>query len=162
MFRYRRGRVTAAFGEEEADLLRRLIDDYRRLVEVGSPASEDPVLKRLFPSASLDDPEIEDQWRELAADDLAAHKNSTAATALESLSPQGEWDAELSDEQMQAWLVLLTDLRLVIGVRLGVTEETMSAPVDASDPEQWPMAVLHYLGAIQESLVVASGRTQGF
>jgi len=61
----------------------------------------------------------------------------------------------LTDEEQEAWLVLLTDLRLAMGVRLGVTEETFNTFPNPNDPAQWPLAVLHYLGSLQESLVNA-------
>jgi hypothetical protein len=38
---------------------------------------------------------------------------------------------------------------------MGVTDETFDAFPDPSDPAQWPLAVLHYLGSLQESLVAA-------
>jgi len=56
----------------------------------------------------------------------------------------------LTDDEQEAWLVALTDLRLAMGVRLGVTDETFDAFPNPNDPAQWPLAVLHYLGSLQE------------
>lgn len=154
MFRRRRGEISVAVGKEEADLLRRLIAEYRTLLDAaGEPG--DPIYARLFPSASLDDPDLDRQYRELASDSLDQHKRNTVEIATRSLGESGGWRSTLAEEEREAWLVLLADLRLAIGVRLAVTEETMGMPADPSDPEQWPLAVLHYLGALQESLVQA-------
>ena len=152
MFRRRRGLVRLAVSDEEAELLRTTIREYVELLD--APATlVDPVMARLFPTASLDDPALEIAFRDLSASDLDAHKRATAQSALASLD--GDRKAPLTAEQQDAWLVLLTDLRLAIGVRLGVTEETFETYPNPNDPAQWPMAVLHYLGALQESLVQA-------
>lgn len=152
MFRRdRQARVSVSLRAEEADLLRRLIGEYTELL--GSP---DPAVgARLYPAASLDDPKIESTFRDLSQHDLERHKRAAAGAALESLGDQGAWKSTLDDGQQEAWLVLLTDLRLVIGTRQGVTEEMMERIPNPRDPEEWPLAVLHYLGALQESLVEA-------
>jgi hypothetical protein len=111
------------------------------------------VLARLFPSASLESPDLADEFRDLLGDDLDQHKRDTARRVLEYL--EGAERRPLTDEEQQAWLVLLTDLRLALGVRLGVTEETFDVVPSPNDPAQWPLAVLHYLGSLQESLVAA-------
>lgn len=155
MFRRRRGSIRANLSADEADLLRRVIGEYLEILDA-EPEPADPVRARLFPTSSFDDPELDRQYRELAHDDLDRHKRETARIALASLGDSGPWREALNEEQRDAWLVLLTDLRLALGVRLGVTEETLEVPLDPSDPGQWPLAVLHYLGALQESLVEAS------
>lgn len=152
MFRRRRGLVRLLVGEEEIDLLRTTIREYVALLDA-PPTLGDPVMARLFPSASLEDPGLDMAFRDLSASDLDAHKRQTAETALASLDADRK--EPLSAEQQEAWLVLLTDLRLAIGVRLGVTEETMETFPNPNDPAQWPLAVLQYLGALQESLVQA-------
>lgn len=153
MFQKKRGKITVGFAAEEIELLRRLINEYLDLLK--SEDSEDPVLKRLYPDASIDDPDVSNQYREITGNELARHKNSTAELALALLPEQGSWRGTLTDEDWSAWLVLLTDLRLTLGTRLGVTEETMEVAIDPGDPEQWPLAILHYLGALQDSLVEA-------
>lgn len=155
MFRRRRGHVRANLSDEEAHLLRGIIGEYLQLLDA-EPQRDDPVRARLFPSASMDDPTVDHDFRELAGSDLDAHKRATAKTVLASLDTLStEQRGELTDEDQQAWLVLLTDLRLAIGVRLGVTEETYESAFDPNDPSQWPLAVMHYLGSLQESLVSA-------
>lgn len=154
MFRATRSSVKVTLGDEETDLLRSLVTQYQELLEADH-APGDPVMDRLFPSASLDDDEVDKKFRDLSLDDLGKHKRETIETALSCLGESGPWKGTLSQQESESWLVLLTDLRLAIGIRLDVTEEKMSIPVDVVDANEWPMAVLHYLGALQESLVEA-------
>lgn len=142
-----------SLSEQESDLLRRLISEYLELLD-SPPDPNDNARTRLFPAASLDDPEVADQFRELSVLDLDAHKRRTAETAAETLGSS----KDLSEEELEAWLVLLTDLRLIIGERQGVTEETMEKIPDPEDPAEWPLALLHYLGALQENLVEQANR----
>jgi hypothetical protein len=146
--------VSVSLSVEETDLLRRLISEYVELLDA-APDPDDPGRARLFPAASMDDEEVTRQFRQLTESDLDKLKKKNAVIVRESLGDIGQWRAILTEEQKEAWLTLLTDLRLVIGSRQGVTEEDMERLLDPNDPEQWPMAVLHYLGALQESLVRA-------
>src|SRR5579872_2702777 len=152
MFRRRRGQIRLAVGEEEVELLKKVIGEYLELLDAERDP-RDPIMARLFPSASLEDPLLADDYRELATSDLDAHKRATAKLALDSLDADRR--EPLDEAQLEAWLVLLTDLRLAIGVGLGVTEETMEALPNPNDPAQWPMAVMHYVASLQETLVQA-------
>lgn len=154
MFSKRRKHIVGSLREEEVQLIRRIVGEYRELLATES--NTDPVHKRLFPSASLDDKEVERDFREMSELSLLEEKLEAARMVEVTLEGEGPWERKLTGDESDAWLKLLTDLRLVLGVRLAVTEETMETPVDASNPEQWPMAVLHYLGGLQESLVEAS------
>ena len=141
-----------ALSEEEGELLKGIVREYLELLDADREQG-DPVMARLFPSASMDDPTLEADFRELSSDDLHEHKRQAALRVLEYLDTGDR--RPLADEEQEAWLVALTDLRLAMGVRLGVTDETFDAFPDPSDPAQWPLAVLHYLGSLQESLVAA-------
>lgn len=155
MFRRVRGQIRIALAPEEMELLKGLVREYLDLLDA-DPAPGDPVRARLFPSASLDDPAVDSEYRDLSMSDLDAHKRAAARTALvslEDLSAHGR--ARLSDDEQQAWLVLLTDLRLVLGVHLGVSEESLDVAPDPADPAQWPLAVFGHLASLQDSLVVA-------
>lgn len=155
MFRRRRGQVWATLSDSEIQILRDLITQYLQLLD-SDPDPADPVRARLFPSASMDDPTVDRDYRDLAGSDLDAHKRATAQAVLGSLDAlTSDIRGEISAEQQDAWLVVLTDLRLALGVRLAVTEDMPEAPLDLDDPTQWALAVYHFLGALQESLVQA-------
>jgi hypothetical protein len=58
----------------------------------------------------------------------------------------------LDRDQVDAWLGTLNDLRLVLGTRLEVTEDTeLEAPHD--DPHAQALLVYGWLGWLQESLL---------
>lgn len=152
MFRKRKRMPHLTLDEDEARLLRQVITEYEQLLDADR-ALDDPVMARLFPSASLDDAEVERTFRDMVQTDLEAHKRATIASARQVLGADGPVEQTITPELSSAWLALLTDLRLAIGVRLAVDEESMTAYPDPRDPEQWPLAVMHYLGALQESLV---------
>lgn len=154
MFRRKKEGVTVSIGEQEADVLRDLVRQYLELLD--SESAEEAVLKRLYPDASVEDEQVREAYRDLAHDTLADHKRGTGETVLRTLGEKGALDGSLTEEERDAWMVLLTDLRLVLGTRLAVDEEKMSLEPDPNEPEQWPLALIHYLGWLQESLVKAS------
>jgi hypothetical protein len=63
--------------------------------------------------------------------------------------------SRLSEDELSSWLAAMNDLRLVLGVRLGVTEE--SEPTDyAADPEtERSYALYAYLSYLVEEIVDA-------
>ncbi|MEO7804290.1 MAG: DUF2017 family protein [Actinomycetota bacterium] len=152
MFLVKKGTIVLELGDQEADLMRHTINDYVELLDSRTPL--DPVNRRLFPAASGEDEDVAREFRALTFSDLDAHKRSTAALAIQSLGAHRGCRVKLNPEQNEAWLVLLTDIRLAIGTRLGVTEEMLEREVDPN--EDWNLALLHYLGALQEALVNAS------
>lgn len=153
MFRRRRGQIHAEISKDEAGLLLQLMREYEQVLD-SNAGPNDPVMARLYPSASLEDERIAHEFDELVRGDLDDSKRKALSIARASLGPSG-WEGKVEEGPLNAWLTLLTDLRLSIGVRLGVTEEMMDTVPDPSDPKQWPLAVLHWLGALQESLLQA-------
>ncbi len=153
MFKRRRGEVRAEIGKDEAGLLLKLMLEYEQVLDSAADPG-DPVIARLYPSASLEDQQVAREFDELVRSDLDSSKRHALSVARSSLGPTG-WAGRVEEDQLNAWLTLLTDLRLSIGVRLDVTEEMMDTVPDPSDPKQWPLAVLHWLGALQDSLLQA-------
>lgn len=153
-----RGRVLH-LEEHEAALLRELVGETRTLLEADIPRA-DPVIARLFPDA-YDDPEHAQTYHDMVGDELRREKVRALAAVSESLGPDGRADVELTDELTSAWLAWLTDVRLAVGTRLGVTEETMGAEVDPESPEAPAYEALHWLGWIQESIIERIGPLAG-
>src|SRR6266511_2343306 len=61
----------------------------------------------------------------------------------------------LTAEQAQAWLTALNDLRLFLGTRLEVSDETLLADLAEDDPGAPELALYAYLSWLQEQLVEA-------
>lgn len=132
---------------EERDLVRGLPALVRALVEEGD--RDDPVLKRLFPSASLDDAELAAEFDALSRDELRRERLANLDAVEATL------DADrLTDDELMAWVAVLNDVRLTLGVRLGVSEET--TPADFADEgERATYAMYGYLTWLQDDLVGA-------
>lgn len=125
---------------------------------LGADDHDDPVAQRLFPKASDDDAEAE-AYRDLVGDELRTGKIAALDTIARALGEAGEEEVDvvLDEGAVEAWLTTLTDLRLAIGTRLEVTEETMDEEVEPDDPRAPSLAVLHWLGYMQETLLEALG-----
>jgi uncharacterized protein DUF2017 len=143
--RRRRGGFDLRLPESERDLLRSLPDQLRQLLE-----SEDPSTKRLYPPGHVEDDELEAEYRAMTRQDLTEGR-------LESLRVLEETvDAErLDDEQMDAWLHALNDLRLVLGTKLDVSEDPASDEELLRGDDAELFAVYSYLGWLVEQTVRA-------
>jgi Domain of unknown function (DUF2017) len=136
---------------QERDLMRQLLGEMRTLLEADLPRADD-VTRRLFPDA-LDDPGEAAKFRELVGDELRAGKLAAVEAIDGALGEDGSAELSLEASEVHGLLSVLTDMRLAIGTRLGVTEETMQTELDPSDPEAPALAVLHWLGWVQESVL---------
>lgn len=139
-------RLRLSAGERE--LLRALPAELVSLLDTDPGA---PALERLFPPAHAEDAEAEAGYRELAGAELLEGRRA----ALELVEETAGRDRLTADE-LDAWLRALTDLRLVLGTRLGVTEETYAEEIDPADPRARELAVFAYLTWLQEALVAAA------
>ncbi len=144
--RTRKGDYEIRLPEEERSLLRTVIPQLGGLLE-GDLA--DPTLRRLFPTAYADDPEKDIAYQRLVRDELADRHRAATRTMLETI------DADrIDEEQLYAWMSAVNDLRLVLGTRLDVSEETPLV-AEPDDPEGPLLALYAYLGFLLESLVEA-------
>jgi hypothetical protein len=142
------GAIEVHLDGQEADLMRSLIDEIASLFDNGAPRS-DPVVERLFPDAYESRKDAR-AYRDLVGDDLRAGKKEALSTVENKLGPAGDATLSLAANEIDAWLTVLTDLRLAIGTRLNVTEETMDEEPGPEDPDGAAKTVLHWLGWIQE------------
>ncbi|MEO7428115.1 MAG: DUF2017 family protein, partial [Acidimicrobiales bacterium] len=141
---FRRRRVSRTRGgtyevhipEPERTLLRNLADQLRELL---AETTDDPSVRRLFPTAYHDDLERDREYQQLVRDELLERRLAALATVEATLDAD-----ELTEDQLGAWLSSLNDLRLVLGTRLDVGEELLD--VEADDPDAPAYAVYEYLG----------------
>jgi Domain of unknown function (DUF2017) len=132
----------------ERELLTSLPTELTALIEADPT---DPGLRRLFPPAYEHDEESEDEFRRLMHEELLAGRRE----ALEVLAETARSE-RLSSEQLDAWLRALTDLRLALGTRLGVTEDTYDEEIDPDHPRAYELSVFAYLSWLQEQAVEAA------
>lgn len=145
--------LTVRLEEYEADLLRGLMEEMRVLLTADIPRS-DPVIARLYPDA-YDEPALQSAYRELVGGDLTGEKIDALTAIQLAVGTDGPVHTDLKPQDVDPWLTLLTDMRLAIGTRLGVTQEDMDAEMDPRDPDAAAYAALHWLGWIQGSILDA-------
>jgi hypothetical protein len=176
------GGARAALAPAEASLLRSLVGQVITLIAPDGPAApkeqdepdglpawddlagldrelstpDDPVLARLLPDGYRDDPDAAGEFRKYTESGLRSAKQQAAQEMLDTL-PEAGGKVQLTHDQAHAWLKALNDVRLALGVRLGVTEEFEDqwGRLAADDPQWAAYEVYAWLGAVQESLVQA-------
>ncbi len=175
--RARKGDLSATFGPDEHRVFRHLFlemlqlvgdesdepdgaedDPLARALGIGTATEtpEDPALARLFPDGYSDDPEAAADFRRYTEPGLRSAKRSGLETALATLGEE-PGKVVLSPEQAEAWLGALNDTRLVLGSRLGVTEdlEELVGSLADDDPRLGLLWVYDRLTYLQETLVQA-------
>jgi hypothetical protein len=141
--RTRRGGFELRLPPLERNLLRSLPSQLRELLD-----ANDPAVKRLFPVAHPDDPELEAEYREMVRDELTMGRLSALRVMEATLEAE-----RLDEEQLTAWLGALNDLRLVVGTQLDVSEEMEAVPDD--DPAAPLQALYDYLTWLQDQVITA-------
>ena len=136
------GRYTLALPEAERGLLADLVEQLRDVLLV---TTDDPMLRRLFPTGYHEDPDRDREYQQLVHDELLAHRLAALATLEASVQAD-----ELDEAGLTGWLTALNDLRLVLGTRLGVTEDSYDD--FAGDPG---MALYGWLTWVQGEIVEA-------
>jgi hypothetical protein len=150
-------RYRVRLSPQEVGVLRGLPEQLRSVLDASEP---DPVTERLFPTAYRDpeDRERQEEYRRLVTDDLLAAKLANLELVVATLERgelhQRRWTVELTEEEALAWLGVLNDLRLALGVRLQITED-FDGVVAPDDPEAPAKHLLSYLGWLEEHLVEA-------
>lgn len=146
--RSRSGAFEVRLGDDERAVLRQLATGIAEVIETGDPASGDVALRRLFPPAYSDDEEKNAEYTRLMYDDLRRSRLASLALLQESAAA-----AELTEEQMLAWMGALNDIRLFLGTRLGITEDMHHVAED--HPQASMFAVYHFLSLLQEEVIDA-------
>jgi hypothetical protein len=139
-------RYAVAIQDWERGLLVGLARDLRSLLV---ETTDDPSVRRLFPTAYHDQPERDREYQVLARDELlqrrlAALDAMTAAT--------GETELDLAG--LSAWMRAVNDLRLVLGTNLDVSEDDPPR-VRADDPDAAAREVYGYLTGLLAEIVDA-------
>jgi Domain of unknown function (DUF2017) len=159
-FRRRGEAVVARLDPAEAGIVGLLLDQLDQLLAADADdLGDDPVVARLLPDGHRGDPEIAAEFRELTEASLRSGKADDLATVRASL-PDGGGEVRLDPDQAGAWLRTSNDLRLALGIRLDVTEDT-EPPDDLVDEQDQQLALYYWLTALQGSLVDALDAGRG-
>jgi hypothetical protein len=167
------GRISVKLDVVERGLLRSLAEQVIAMVEpddrptdpleamvgINPNASEpqDPALARLLPQAYLDDDEAAAEFRRFTDHSLREDKANNARMVLADIADDSE-RIRIAPEHVGGWLKFFSDVRITIGVRIGITDELSAAEL-ADLPEGDPLAgmahIYDWLTYLQETLVRA-------
>jgi hypothetical protein len=125
-------------------------------------ADRDPALDRLLPTAHRGDDQIAAEFRRLTEEGLRQRKSGNLDVALQCVERAVGDRVVLDESQAPAFLMALTDVRLLLGERMGMrTEEDAEAlhsameDIDDDDPLGYAMAWYDFLTWLQETLTQA-------
>ena len=158
-FRFRHGDVVARLDAAEAGIVGLLLDQLEQLLAADADdVAGDPVMERLLPDGHRSDPELAADYRELTESSLRSGKADDLAIVRATL-PDGVGEVRLDPDQAASWLRTSNDLRLALGTRLDITEDT-EPPDEIADEQDQQLAVYYWLTSLQGSLVdaLADGR----
>jgi hypothetical protein len=143
------GRYALRLREDERELLASLPLQLKELVD-GAP--DDPWLRRLFPPAyhQREDAAKQAEWHRLMGEDMLTRRREQlevlASTAMAT---------EVDEATLVGWSQAINDLRLYLGTRLDVTEDTDIEDFDEDDPEHGLYVLYGWLSFIQDHVITA-------
>jgi DNA-binding transcriptional regulator YhcF (GntR family) len=146
-------RFVVHLGDEERAVLRAVCQDLLSVLDDDVEVA--PSLRRLFPSASADDPAVDEAYQALVHDDLLTSRREVLAAVADTAE-----DKELDREQVEQWMVGLNSVRLVLGTVLDVSEDEVPE-LSEDDPMLPAWAVYDFLGGVVDSCVRALSETLG-
>lgn len=130
------------------------------LTGVAPEPPDNPVARRLLPDGYLDDPIAATEFRRYTDDSLRASKLADAEVMKAGLEaaaddPNGRIEIELVEADH--WVRAMNDLRLALGVELGITNELQGQPDPSQLDEQMSGRAMLYdfLTWWQDGLVIA-------
>jgi hypothetical protein len=159
MFRRHGDHCVARFAAEDVAMLRQVASEVIGLLAENFDR-DDPVVERLFPDAYDDDPEQASEFRRYTEGDLKTAKIDQAGAILAALPSSGGAVVRLDGEAAEAWLRALNDVRLALGIRLAVRDDTdlleeldEAVMRDPTSARVRQLTTYEYLGVLQESLL---------
>jgi hypothetical protein len=152
----------------EVHVLSTVFTELADALESDALPADDPVRQRLFPAAYRDDEAAATEFRELTERTLRSERTERARSCVVEAGSGGSAgsgsedaaaagvDLHLDSDAGTRWITALNDVRLVLGIRLGITEDEMGDPDDPADaPHGQQRALYFWLTTLQDSLVQA-------
>lgn len=119
----------------------------------------DPALDRLFPTGNREDEQEAAEFRRFTEQGLRQRKHQGLTTTVRTLEAASDDRWVVTRAQAPAVLVALTDIRLVMGERLGLRTDEDSTRLEelietlaADDPAVFALSIYDFLTWLQESL----------
>jgi hypothetical protein len=155
--------VSALLAEGSAPIDGDPIEVLEASIAEDTPSPDTPILERLLPEAYREDPDAAAEFRRLTDADLRATKRAALQQILDDIGTAGSLGrarnitVDLTEPAATAWLHALADVRLALGIRLDITEDTSveegELPPESSRAAE--LAVYDWLTWLQDALVRA-------
>ena len=100
--------------DDERAMLSSLLPQLRELIE-----GRDSIAWRLFPNAYIDDREAAAEYEDMVGEELREKRLASIETVETTIER-----TTVDTDELMAWMGAVNDLRLVLGTRLDVTEES--------------------------------------
>lgn len=143
-------RFEVRLSARERDAVRTFTAQLRVLL-TSEDRSSDPAVTRLFPPALPDDDVLGNlEYEQRHGEDLLLGKLEALDTVERTLALD-----ELTEDELLAWLGSLNSIRLVVGTRLGVTEESTEADFSGDEQTAEMFALYGYLTWLQGWVIEA-------
>jgi hypothetical protein len=117
-----------------------------QLEDVLTAEQGDPRLRRLYPTAYHENPDLDAEYQGYMRDELSQSRASSMATVREVLATH----EPISESQLYAFMMVLNSLRLVLGTLLGVSEDEDTDDIEDDDPTFGQAQLYGYLGWLLE------------
>jgi hypothetical protein len=137
------------FEADERDILHSIASQMRSMI-----AENDPDTYRLFPPAYMDDLAKQEEYRMYMSDELMkAHMS--ALDVLEEVSLSNT----VHEDDLYAVVRAINHIRLVLGTRLDIDEESDVSDISPDDPDIGLYNLYFWLGWLLEDAITALART---
>ncbi len=107
---------------------------------------DNPDLARLFPTAYANDPERDAGYQVFARGELIEHRREAIALLAETANKPS-----VTEDELTSWMHVVNDVRLVLGTRLDVGED--SHEVDEDHPDADLHELYHLLAAVLSEII---------
>jgi hypothetical protein len=139
------GRYRLRLDAGERNLVRGLCDELRELIR-----ADDAGVARLFPPGYRDDDDAAEEFSQLVHPGLREQRLASLDVVARSLD-----EDTLSQAEAEAWCGALNDMRLVLGEKIGITEDVYARSIDPRDPRAPDLALYGWLSWFQGEIVEA-------
>ena len=146
--RARDGTFQLKITDEERDLVASLTTQLRDLLTSDAPEG----VERLFPPGYATDEERNKEYELITHDELLSKRLASVEVVEQTVTK-----TSLTEDELNAWMGAVNDLRLVLGTRLDVTEDMDEIALD--DPRAPAFAVYQYLTFLLSEIVHALAET---
>ncbi len=135
------------------EVIAEVCTEVRSLLDDDDATQNNPMLRRIFPVAHASDESVNEAYRNLVHSDLLRSRREALARVAETANA-----IELDRATLEMWMVGLNTVRLALGTRLDVSEDSFPE-LEEDDPELPAWAVYEFLGVLVGLVVDALART---